>query len=144
MYFPKKVCAFSRLFNHTIQFYSQTVLALSVNICFRLPLCSESKWEEWWRAIDFNALLLDLPLIHLQTDNLSLGSLEKLNLCYNYNKEEITTPPQTYLRYLYAWEATSWWCLLYCKRFLLLSLKIIRKLPITVMLEVQVYLNRSL
>lgn len=31
------------------------------------------------------------------TDNLSLRSPQKLNLCYNYKKEQITLSPQAYL-----------------------------------------------
>ena len=52
------------------------------------------------RAKDFAARLLDLSLIYLTTDNLSLGNPEKLNMCYDYKKEEIALPPQTCLRHL--------------------------------------------
>ena len=48
--------------------------------------------------IDFGNLLLHSPLICLATDTLPVRILEKLKFCYNQKKEEITPPPQTYLR----------------------------------------------
>ena len=74
-------------FHHIMHLYSQSVLALFVKICLHSPLRHESKREEWGRAIDSAVRLLDLSLIYLATDNLSLGRSEKLNLCYNWKKE---------------------------------------------------------
>ena len=52
------------------------------------------------RAKDFAARLLDLSLIYLTIDNLSLGNPKKLNMCYDYKEEEIALPPQKCLRHL--------------------------------------------
>ena len=52
------------------------------------------------RAKDFVARLLDLSLIYLTIDNLSLGNPKKLNMCYDYKEEEIALPPQKCLRHL--------------------------------------------
>ena len=47
MYLPKKVHCLPRSFHHIIQFYSQTALALSVNLCLQSSLFHEGKWEKW-------------------------------------------------------------------------------------------------
>lgn len=47
------------------------------------------------KTIDFAAPLLDLPLIYLLIDNSSLGSSEKLNVCYNYKKERHLTTEES-------------------------------------------------
>ena len=39
------------------------------------------------RAKDFAVFILDLPLLYLATDRLSLGGSEKLKPCDNYAKE---------------------------------------------------------
>ena len=46
--------------------------------------------------IDFIDRLLHFSLIHLVTNNLSLGIFEKLNFCYNNKKKEATAPSLTY------------------------------------------------
>lgn len=99
MYLPNKVCAYWRQLHH-IQLHSQTVFALSINICLQSSLCLKGKWEELVSAIDFATchLTLYLPLINLVTDNLRRP--EKLKLCYSYKKEEITTTPEMYLHHL--------------------------------------------
>lgn len=47
------------------------------------------------KTIDFAAPLLDLALIYLLIDNSSLGSSEKLNVCYNYKKERHLTTEES-------------------------------------------------
>ena len=47
-------------------------------------------------TVDFAAQLLDLPLIYLMRDNLSLGIYEEWKLCSNC-KEKSDTPPKRYL-----------------------------------------------
>ena len=68
MYLPNKVCAYWRQLHH-IQLHSQTVFALSINICLQSSLCLKGKWEELVSATDFATchLTLYLPLINLVT-----------------------------------------------------------------------------
>ena len=47
MYLLKKVHSVRRSFHHIIQFYSQTALALSVNLYLQSSLFHEGKWKKW-------------------------------------------------------------------------------------------------
>ena len=59
---------------------------------------TEDKWENLSKGIDLGNQLDDSPLIYLVTDNLFLGIPKTLNLRWNQKKEDMTFPPQQYLR----------------------------------------------
>ena len=65
MYLPKKACSFRRPLQHIIQLYSQTTLALFVNMFLHLSLCLVGKLEELGRAVAFSDQLVDLPLVYV-------------------------------------------------------------------------------
>ena len=81
---------FSKLVK-TISSYYTTLLSNCVEtIRKNLPpfvFLSQTQMKEMWKPVDFAARRLDLPLIYLVTDNLSLINSEKLKLCCNYEKE---------------------------------------------------------
>ena len=73
-----------------------------------MPLHHEGIREKCERAIGFNELLLHFLLIYLRPDNLYFSVREKINVCYNYNLDEITPLSQTYLHDLNLLYKTLW------------------------------------
>ena len=69
----------------------------SQNINLHSSQWHDSKCEKWEKEIDFADRLLCCTLIHLVTNNLSLGVLDKLNFCYN----DRTKKPHPRHRHIY-------------------------------------------
>ena len=70
-------------------------IGLSVNMWLHLSVSCKGKWKKRGRAIDFADIFLNLPLIWQAKDDRFLVITKKQKCCYNYKKEEITTPQQT-------------------------------------------------
>ena len=66
-------------------------IRLFVNICLRPFLCYEGKSNRLGRALDLSYQVLDLASIQLAKEDLFFEIPEKLNFCYNYKEEEITS-----------------------------------------------------